>query len=178
MAPGARGQPELGDVGDPQLVGPPRAEPVGAVREQRQVGRGRRAFPHVAAPGSAAPAAEGEQALLAHDPAHDLIRGADAPAPGLGPDRPVAPPPAGLEGLANQRPQGRVLVTVLIFTENWSSWSRFSEHRGHEKMSSLIKWAASRGQGRGPRHTVSRAATLASPPGKDGGDDRAPGRKE
>ena len=34
----------------------------------------------------------------------------------------------------------------------------------------------SRGQGRGPRHTVSRAATLASPPGKDGGDDRAPGR--
>ena len=21
---------------------------------------------------------------------------------------------------------------VLMFTKNWSSWSRFSEHRGHE----------------------------------------------
>ena len=68
--------------------------------------------------------------------------------------------------------------TVGMFTENWSSWSRFSEHRGHEELSSLIEWAAPRGQGRGPRHTVSRVTSLASPPGKDGGDGHTPGREE
>ena len=26
----------------------------------------------------------------------------------------------------------RNMFYVLMFTKNWSSWSRFSEHRGHE----------------------------------------------
>ena len=26
----------------------------------------------------------------------------------------------------------RAVGLVLMFTKNWSSWSRFSEHRGHE----------------------------------------------
>ena len=106
------------------------------------------------------------------------------PAVGRAPESPLLEPFAGLVDswlLEDRRcwfKQRHTARRVLIFTKNWSSWSRLSEHRGHEKLSSLIKWAAPRGQGRGPRHTVSRAATLASPPGKDGGDDRAPGRKE
>ena len=64
---------------------------------------------------------------------------------------------------------------MLMFAKNYSSWSRLPEHRGHEKLSSLIKWAAPRARGAAPRHTVSRAATLAGPPRKDGEMTAPPG---
>lgn len=72
VAPRAGRQPELRDVGDPQLVGSRGPEMVGAVGVERQ-GRGRRrSLAGVAAPPPAAPPPSREP-HLAHQPAHDLL---------------------------------------------------------------------------------------------------------
>ena len=105
----ARREPELGDVGDPQLVGRRRPEPVGAVGAQRQVRRGGRDLAGVAAPPAAA-GPGGAEPLLAHQPADDLLRDAHAAPPQLGVDRPVAAPPHRLEGVGDERAQPPVPV--------------------------------------------------------------------
>ena len=66
-----------------------------------------------------------------------------------------------------------------MFTKKWSECSLGNEHREHEKLSSLSKRAAPRGPGARPSpYGFPGAVTLASPPGKDGEDDRAPGHSE
>ena len=83
------GQPELRDVGDPQLVGGRGAEVVRPVLAQRQVRLGGGRLPGVAAPPAAAAPPRGEP-LLAHQPADHLLGDADAAAPQLRVDGPVA----------------------------------------------------------------------------------------
>ena len=69
----AGGQPELGDVGEPQEVRQGRAEVA-----PHEVRRGRRRLARVGAVGPPLPPhPPGDQALLAHDAADDLLRGAD-----------------------------------------------------------------------------------------------------
>lgn len=63
----AGGDPELGDVGDPQPVGAPRPKPVGSVGAQGQVRRGGQRLAGVAAPFAAG-------RLLAASPSSRMIR--------------------------------------------------------------------------------------------------------
>ena len=79
--------------------------------QQRQVGRGGRRFAAVAAPGPAPAPAAGPQALLAHQAADHLLRGARPAAPEFGPRRAV-PPAAAHPGeqLAHPGPEPGVPV--------------------------------------------------------------------
>jgi hypothetical protein len=75
------GQAELGDVGDPLLVGGRGAEVVGAVLPQGQVGRRLVGLAGVGAVPPPAAQVGGHEAPLAHHGAHHLLAHADAPAP-------------------------------------------------------------------------------------------------
>lgn len=103
----AGGHAELGDVGDPQLVGGRRREVPG-----HQVRRGRRDLPLVGAPPPAPPpVVDHLEPLLPHQPAHDLLGRAPPLAAQARPYRAVAPVAAALlEQLPHPPAQGGVLV--------------------------------------------------------------------
>ncbi len=95
-------EPELRDVGDHEQAGRGRAEVVRPVRAQWDVGRALRELAPVAAvprPPAHLRRLAGDQALLAHDPAHDLL-GRDDGALGV-PGRELAP----RDGLAGSPPE-------------------------------------------------------------------------
>ena len=97
---GVAGQPELGDVGDPPLVGRPGPEVVGAVRAQRQVRRPVADLAGVGAVPPAPPRVAHAQPALPHLGAHALLGDDDRllPHAQAGPDGPAAAAPVlGLE---------------------------------------------------------------------------------
>ena len=67
-----------------------------------------------------------------------------------------------------------------MFTKKCSEWSLLFEHRGSLRIEqNEHEGRASWDQGaRPPAYGVPGAETLPNPPGKDGGDDRAPGHYE